>query len=106
MNATVNIHYKRFVLAHGVKYLQKSLLPCVICFLFFKRLAGVLHARPFDKVIYVLEMIIKRHTVYSAILGDIVYRYFCQRFFEKKIFERLFQRALCYLRHIFHLRLR
>ena len=99
IDAAVDIHNKRFICKHSLKYIQKALVPGIVSLLFFKRFSCVFKARPFHKVVNILKMIIEGHPVYAAILGNIVYRYLGKRFFQKKIFKRLLECPFSYLRH-------
>lgn len=67
---------------------------------FFERFTGVFYASPFHKVIDILEVIVKGHPVDPAVLCDVIDGDFIQRLLEQQVFQGLFQRSFCNLRHI------
>ena len=72
---TVNIKYKRLVFFYGLKNIQKSLFPCIICSISICCYAGILLTGPFNEVINIFEMIIKkvaRLTPQSSVISLIV----------------------------------
>lgn len=100
VHTAVDIHNKRLVLPGGVEDLNQSFLPCVMALVFFERFTGVFYASPFHKVIDILEVIVKGHPVDPAVLCDVIDGDFIQRLLEQQVFQGLFQRSFCNLRHI------
>ena len=82
----IDIHNKWFILEHCLKNLLQAFLPCLIRFLPLQRLRRILQARPFDKIVDILKMIIKRHPADAAVCRQIVDRNFVQRLFQKQLF--------------------
>ena len=93
----VDIHNEWLVVLHGLKELQKALLPRLVGLVACERLAGVLLTRPFDKVVNVLEVVVKRHAVDAAVLRDIADGDLAQGLLQQQIFERCLERAFGHL---------
>ena len=93
----VDVHNEGLVVLHGLKELQKALLPCLIGLVARERAACVLEARPLDKVVDVLKMIVKRHAVDAAVLRDIADGDLAQGLLQQQIFERRLERAFGHL---------
>lgn len=81
MYAAVNIQNERLVLLNCLENLQQSLLPRVIGLFLVQRPLGVLEARLLNKVVDILEVIVKGHAVDSAVVCDVTHRNFGQRLF-------------------------
>ena len=93
----VDVHNKRLIVLHGLEKLQKALLPCLIGLVARERAARVLLTRPLDKIVDVLKMIVKRHAVDAAVLGNIADGDLAQRFLQQQILERRLKRAFGHL---------
>ena len=98
-DGVIDVHNEGFVGQDCLEDLFKALLPCFIGLLSCQRLRRVLLTRPFDQIIDVLEMIIERHAVDAAVVGDIADGDFMERLLQKQIFERLLQRAFGQIGH-------
>ena len=96
-DGVVDVHNEWLVVLHGLKELQKTLLPRLVGLVACERLAGVLLTRPFDKVVNVLEVVIKGHAVDAAVLGDVVDGDLVERLLQQQIFERRLERAFGHL---------
>ena len=97
VHTVVDVQNERLILPHGPEDLQEALLPGVVRFLLLERAARVLQTRPLHKIVNVLEVVVKRHAVDAAVLGNVVDGDLRERLFEQQIFERLLERPLCYL---------
>ena len=91
--AAVDVHDKRLVVAHRAKDLRKALFPRVVVFVVGNCLCGVLDTHPFHKVVDVLEVVVKGHAVYAAVLGKVIYGNFVKRLGAQYVFQRRFKCA-------------
>ena len=82
-----------------LKDLLKALLPGLVGLLPSQGLGRILLARPLDKVIDVLEVVVERHAVDAAVVGDIADGDLVERLLQQQILERLLQSALGEFRH-------
>ena len=96
-DGVVDVHNEWLVVLHGLKELQKTLLPRLVGLVACERLAGVLLTRPLDKVVNVLEVVVKRHAVDAAVLRDIADGDLAQGLLQQQIFERRLERAFGHL---------
>ena len=88
--------------SHGrgvTSLLEQALLPRVIGLLALERAARILDARPLDQVVDVLEVVIKRHAVDVAVLGNVGDGDFSERLLQQQMLQRRGDRALRDLRH-------
>ena len=87
VDAAVNIQNKGLVILYRLEDLQKSLLPRFISLFLIQRSLGILQARPFHKIVNILEVVIKGHAVDTAVLGNVIDGNFGQRFFQQQILQ-------------------
>ena len=87
VDAAVNIQNKGLVILYRLEDLQKSLLPRFISLFLIQRSLGILQARPFHKIVNILEVVIKGHAVDTAVLGNVIDGDFGQRFFQQQILQ-------------------
>ena len=95
----VDVHDEGLIGQHGLKDLLKALLPGLVGLLPSQGLGRVLLAGPLDKVIDVLEVVVERHAVDAAVVGDVADGDLVERLLQQQILERLLQRALGEFRH-------
>ena len=98
-DGVVDIHDEGLVGQHGLKDLLKALLPGLVGLLPSQGLGRVLLAGPLDKVIDVLEVVVERHAVDAAVIGDVADGDLVERLLQQQILERLLQSALGEFRH-------
>ena len=98
-DGAVDIEDKGLVVLHGLEDLQQSLLPRFVGFFAREGAARVLLAAPLNKVVNVLEVVIKGHAVDAAVLGDVVDGDLVERLLQQQMLQRSLQRPLRDLRH-------
>ena len=98
-DGVVDVHNEGFVGQDCLEDLFKALLPCFIGLLSCQRLRRVLLTRPFDQIVDVFEMVIERHAIDTAVIGDIADGDFMERLLQEQIFKRLLQRAFGQIGH-------
>ena len=96
-DGVVDVHDEGLVVLHGLEELQKALLPRLVGLVARQRSAGVLLARPFDQIVNILEVVVKRHAVDAAVLRDIADGDLAQGLLQQQILERRLERALGHL---------
>ena len=96
----IDVHNEGFVGQDCLEDLLKALLPCFIGLLSCQRLRRVLLTRPFDQIVDVFEMVIERHAIDTAVIGDIADGDFMERLLQEQIFKRLLQRAFGQIGHM------
>ena len=101
-DGAVNIENQQLILLNFEQNIQERFIPVVDVFPVLHRLPGILHHDPVHQVIDILKMVVKRHPVDTAVLGDIVDRDFIERLLNQQLFERSFQRPFCRLCHKTH----
>ena len=72
----IGIYNEGFVFVDCFKNLQKSFLPCFVCFFTLQGFGGFFQTCPLYEIIDVPEMIIKGHAADSAVGGQVVDRDF------------------------------
>ena len=97
----IDVIDKYFVLLCQFEHGQKTLFPGSVSPVFFEYFFGVLNTYPFHEVVHVLEMIVKGLSVYSAVVGNVLYRDFIEFFLFQKIFKRRRYGFLGYVAHSF-----
>ena len=78
---------------------DKLVFPCVVNDSVTGAFLGITYDTPLHKVVNILEMIVKRHSAYIAILCNIGNGYFGERFFLNKLFERILHYIFCDVWH-------
>ena len=101
-DGAVNIENQQLILLNFEQNVQECFIPVVDVFPALHRLPGILHHDPVHQIIDILKMVVKRHPVDTAVLGDIVDRDFIERLLNQQLFERSFQRPFCRLCHKTH----
>ena len=76
------------VLKHHMTEGDKTVLPAFIVFFAIDGSSALVKAYPFDEIIYILKMIVKCHTVYAAVVGDVADGDLVQRLFQQQLFQR------------------
>ena len=101
-DGTVNIENQQLILLNFEQNVQERFITVVDVFPALHRLLGILHHDPVHQIIDILKMVVKRHPVDTAVLGDIIDRDFIERLLNQQLFERSFQRPFCRLCHKTH----
>ena len=98
-DGVVDFRNEHFVLLHGLQDLQKALLPGVVGFLPGQRTGGALDAGPLDQVVDILKMVVERHAVDAAVLGQVGDGDLVQRLLGQQVFQRRNERTFGHLGH-------
>ena len=93
-DGAIDVQNEGLILLHGLEDLQKALLPRLIGLFARQSAAGVLLTAPLHQIIDVLEVIVKRHAVDTAVIGDVADSDLVQGLFQQQLFQRRFQRPL------------
>ena len=98
-DGTVNIHDKRLVCVQIFKNAQVALLPSIVVLFALQNATGFFLKCPFNEVVNILKVIVKRHAADAAVICNIADGDFIERLFKQLIFKRSDKRTLCDLRH-------
>ena len=88
----IHVQHQQLVGLDLQQDIQKRLIPVVHALAALQGLLGVFDEDPVHKVVDILKMVIKRHAVDAAVLGDIVDGDLVEGLLEQHLFQRRFQR--------------